>query len=707
MVMAESTQVGLIGRPLDRVDGALKVTGRATYAFEYAAQGAATYGFIVSASIAKGRVSAIDAREARLAPGVLLVLTKDNAPSQTAWGPVDLPDRFARAEPALNTDEVLYFGFPVAFVVAETFEQASAAAAMVRVQYDPLPGDYDLHAAAPFAENPGRVNGGMPADSAIGDFGSAFDNAPARIDVNYTTPYQNQAPMEPHATMASWEGDRLTLHTSAQLTTSPREGVARTLQIPAENVRIITRYIGGGFGNKLPYYIDATLAAIAARMIGRPVKVAMTRPQLFHTTTHRTASEQRVRLGADSDGRLIAFGQDALVHCARFDMYTEPVCGAARMLYAAPNRLTRHRRAKLDLPRSDSMRAPGEAIGLLALECAMDELAEALSLDPIELRLRNDTEIDPERDRPFSSRHLADALREGAARFGWDKRVAKPASVRDGRWFVGLGVASAIRGDTLQSAAARARIERGGRLTVELAMTDIGTGSYTILTQIAAETMDLPIDRVTVRLGDTRFPPTAGSGGSFGSGTSGAAVLAACRKLKAGLASGTAEAVGSVTPAEQDGAYSHAGFGAHFAEVGVDRDTGETRVRRMLGVFAAGRILNAKTARSQMIGGMTWGIGAALTEENHVDARYGSFVNQDLANYHVAVNADVGEMDVVFLHEDDPYGGPLGSKGVGELGICGAGAAIINAIHNATGARIRDFPATPDKLLATLESLDG
>ena len=409
----------------------------------------AAYGFIVSASIGKGRILAVDARDAQRAPGVLLVLTKDNAPPQTPWGPVDLPDRFARAEPALNTDEVLYFGFPVAFVVAETFEQASAAAAMVRVQYDPMPGDYDLHAAGPSAENPGRMNGGMAADSAVGDFESAFANAPVQIDANYTTPYQNQAPMEPHATMAAWEGEMLTVHTSAQLTTSPQEGLARTLNIPKENVRIVTRYVGGGFGSKLPYYVDATLAAIGARTLGRPVKVAMTRPQVFHTTTHRTASEQHVRLGADRDGRLTAYGQDALVQCARFDMFTEPVCGAARMLYAAPNRLTRHRRAKLDLPRSDSMRAPGDAIGLLALECAMDELADALSLDPIELRLRNDTQTDPEQNRPFSSRHLADALREGAARFGWDKRVAKPASVRDGRWFVGLGVASAIRGDVL------------------------------------------------------------------------------------------------------------------------------------------------------------------------------------------------------------------------------------------------------------------
>jgi xanthine dehydrogenase YagR molybdenum-binding subunit len=513
--------------------------------------------------------------------------------------------------------------------------------------------------------------------------------------------------MEPHATMAAWEGEMLTVHTSAQLTTSPQEGLARTFNIPKDNVRVITRYVGGGFGGKLPFYVDATLAAIGARMLGRPVKVALTRPQLFHITTHRSASEQRVRLGANQDGGLIAYGQDALVQCARFDIFTEPVCGAARMLYGAPNRLTRHRRAKLDLPRSDSMRAPGDAIGLLGLECAMDELADALAVDPVELRLRNDTQTDPERNRPFSSRHLAEALRLGAARFGWDKRVPRPASVRDGPWLMGLGVASAIRGDVLESATARARLETDGRLTVELAMTDIGTGTYTILSQIAAETMDLPVERVTVRLGDTRFPPTSGSGGSFGAATSGAAVLAACRKLRAGLSSGTREAEGSVTPAALDDRYSHAGFGAHFVEVGVHRDTGEVRVRRMLGVFAVGRILNAKTARSQMIGGMTWGIGSALIEENYVDPRYGSFINQDLASYHVAVNADVGAMEVVFLDETDPRGSPLGSKGIGELGICGAGAAVMNAIHNATGARIRDFPATPDKLLTALETLDG
>jgi xanthine dehydrogenase YagR molybdenum-binding subunit len=704
--MAQDNLAGPIGQPLDRVDGPLKVSGQAPYAYEYARKGQAAYGFIVSASIGKGRVTNVDVTKAERAPGVLLVVTKDNAPPQTPWGPVDLPDRFARAEPALDTDAVRYFGFPVAFVVAETFEQARDAASLVRVRYASLPGKYDLQLAAPTAQRPNELADGEVPDSAIGNFESAFDAAPLKVDVVYTTPYQHHAAMEPHASMAVWDGPMLTVYTAAQLTTSPQAGLARTFKIPKENVRIITRYVGGGFGGKLPYYTDATLAAIGAGMLRRPVKVAMTRPQVFLTTTHRSASEQHVRLGADRDGRLTAYGQDAVVQSARFDTFTEPVCGAARRLYAAPNRLTRHRRAQLDLPRSDSMRAPGDAIGLLGLECAMDELAEALALDPVELRLRNDTQVEPEGSNSFSSRHLAEALREGASRFGWNRRVAKPASVRDGQWLVGFGVASAIRGDLLRNASARARLDSDGRLMLELAMTDIGTGTYTILTQIAAEVMEMPVEHVTVRLGDTNFPPTDGSGGSWGAATSGAAVLAACRRLKAKLASGIREAEGSVTTADIARDYGHASFGAHFAEVAVDRDTGEARVRRMLSVFAAGRILNRKTARSQMIGGMTWGIGAALMEENQVDLRYGSFINQDLASYHFPVNADVGALDAVFLDEVDPHGSPLGSKGVGELGICGAGAAVINAIHNATGARIRDLPATPDKLLGVLATLD-
>jgi xanthine dehydrogenase YagR molybdenum-binding subunit len=374
--MADSRLGAPVGLPIDRVDGHLKVTGKAPYAYEYAAEGDALYGVIVPASIGKGRVAAVGVYDAETAPGVRLVLTKDNAPAQHPFGPVDLPDRFARAVPALNNDEVPYFGFPVAFVVADTLEQATAAAALVRVRYAPVRGAYDLHAAGPIAVNPGRIGSSEPADSAIGDFDNAFANAAVKIDATYTTPYQNQAPMEPNSTMAVWEGPKLTVHTAAQLTTSPQEGLARTFNIRKEDVRIITRYIGGGFGSKLPYYVEATLAAMGARLLDRPVKVAMTRPQLFHLTSHRTASEQRLRLGANSDGRLTAYGQDALVQTAAFDQYVEPVMLAARTLYAAPNRLTRHRLARLDLPRSDSMRAPGDAIGLMALECAMDELAE-------------------------------------------------------------------------------------------------------------------------------------------------------------------------------------------------------------------------------------------------------------------------------------------------------------------------------------------
>ena len=348
--MAESKRAGPIGLPLDRVDGRLKVTGRASYAYEYAAHGAALYGVIVPASIGKGRVAAVDVRDARSAPGVRLVLAKDNAPSQHPFGPVDLPDRFARAMPALNNDEVPYFGFPVAFVVADTFEQATAAAALVRVHYAPAQGNYDLHAAAATAIDPGKLGTSDPADSAIGEFDDAFATAPAKVDAAYTTPYQNQAPMEPHATMAVWDGPKLTVLTAAQLTASPQEGLARTLNIRKEDVRIITRYIGGGFGSKLPYYFEATLAAMGARMLAQPVKVAMTRPQVFHMTSHRSASNQRLRLGANPDGRLTAYGQDALVQTASFDQYVEPVMLAARTLYAAPNRLTRHRLAKLDLP---------------------------------------------------------------------------------------------------------------------------------------------------------------------------------------------------------------------------------------------------------------------------------------------------------------------------------------------------------------------
>ena len=714
---------GMVGKPLDRVDGRLKVTGGARYAYEFEQGPDATYGYVVQASIGKGRIRSIDTRIAERMPGVLLVLTHLNAPEQGTGN-------HHEAHPVLVGPDVAYFGQPVAFVVAETFEQARAAAYAVRVSYDRAPGTYALKDGIPQARAP---QGGPPADSAVGDFAQGFATAPVKLDVTYTTPLQSHAMMEPHATLAVWEGDRLTLHTSNQMLNRGQAAVARTLRIPMENVRLISPFIGGGFGSKLWVNADAILSAIAARQLGRPVKTALTRQQIFPVTTHRSDTIQRIRLGTDQNGRILAIGHDVFSGNLAGEQTFEGAAIQTRTLYAGANRLTRHRLAPLDMPVASSMRAPGEAVGLLALECAMDELAEKLNIDPIELRIRNEPTEDPERHVPYSSRHLIACFQEGARRFGWNKRQSKPGEVRDGRWLVGIGVAAATRGNPLQPSKASVRLGPDGVATVRMAMTDIGTGTYTILTQIAAEMLGLPPDQIRMELGDTAFPMAAGSGGSFGAASSGSALYDACMVLRAKLAraagmdpatarfaNGQIEAAGQSKPLsglvgasglDADGsiqpgatlkAYSQQSYGAHFAEVGVDIDSGEIRVRRMLGVFTAGRILNAKTARSQAIGGMIFGVGAALEEALSLDKRYGSYVNHDLGEYHVAVHADIPDIDAIFLPELDNESNPLKSKGVGELGICGAGAALANAIHNACGARVRDYPITLDKVLATL-----
>jgi xanthine dehydrogenase YagR molybdenum-binding subunit len=508
--------------------------------------------------------------------------------------------------------------------------------------------------------------------------------------------------------------------------------IARTLKMPLENVRLVSPYIGGGFGAKLWVNADAILAAIAARQLNRPVKTALTRQQVFHVTTHRSDTVQRVRLGTDRDGRILAIGHDVVSGNLRTEQTYEGAALQTRSLYAGANRLTRHRLVPLDIPVASSMRAPGEAVGLLALECAMDELAEKLGLDPIELRVRNEPTEDPERRVPYSSRHLIACYQEGARRFGWDKRNPKPGQVRDGRWLVGMGVAAATRGNPLLPSKANVRLGPDGFAIVRMAMTDIGTGSYTILTQIAAEMLGLQPDRIRMELGDTSFPQASGSGGSFGAASSGSALFEACNTLRtklariAGVDPNTAQfadghvvaagkakplfdlvgagldADGEIRPGSTLRDFSQQSYGANFAEVGVDADTGEVRLRRMLGVFTAGRILNEKTARSQAIGGMIFGVGAALEEAMILDPRFGYFVNHDLAEYHVPVHADVPDVDAIFLPELDDKSNPLKSKGVGELGICGAGASLANAIYNACGARVRDFPITLDKLLPVL-----
>jgi xanthine dehydrogenase YagR molybdenum-binding subunit len=505
--------------------------------------------------------------------------------------------------------------------------------------------------------------------------------------------------------------------------------VSATLLLPKDKIRLVSRYIGGGFGAKLQVEPDAILAAMAARMLNRPVKLALTRQQVFAATTHRSDTIQRLRLAADHDGTLQAVAHESWSDNTPGQDDFEAAAMATRNIYATPALLTAHRLATLDLPISASMRAPGEAVGLLALECAMDELAVALGMDPIALRIKNEPPTDPQNGKPFSTRTLVPCMQIGAELFGWNKRNPRPGSMRDGEWLVGMGMSAAIRGNPMLPAKASASLGRNGILTIRTSMTDVGTGSYTILGQIAADLLGLPIDKVRVELGDTDFPAAPGSGGSFGANSAGSAVYDACMNLRAallqkaglnpdnavfadgavsadgqtvrldGLVGDGLSADGAATPGNSRQAFIQQSYGAHFAEVGVSEVTGEIRLRRMLGVFTAGRILNAKTARSQAIGGMTFGVGAALMEAIVVDKRDGWFVNNNLAEYHVAANADIPAIDAVFLPETDDRSSAMKSKGLGELGICGAGAAVANAVYNATSIRIRDYPLTLDKVL--------
>jgi xanthine dehydrogenase YagR molybdenum-binding subunit len=731
---------GVFGKPVDRYEGPLKVTGTAPYAYEVEPPAPAAYGVMIEAAIARGRITGVDIADAQAQPGVRLVWTHANAPAQAPKGTKKHPRSTAASRPALEDDRVAHFGQIVGFVVADTLEQAAGAAHLVRLTYAEDAQVSDFQASLGGATDPPGEE-----DVEIGAFGAGFAASPVTLDETWTTPIQNHIQMEPCASTAWWEGDICVVHTSVQMVKPAQHGLAETLGIDRDAVRLLTRYIGGGFGGKGQTYDDLTLAALAARELGQPVKVAFTRRQMMHGTIHRPATVQRVRLGAEPDGRLNAMSIVTWTHCHRDGQFTEHASNFARSLYAAPNRLTGHRLVKLDLPGAGPMRAPGEASGTLGLECAMDELAERLGLDPIELRIRNEPEVDPETGKPFSMRQLVRCMTEGAAQFGWDRRNPTPGRVRDGRWLVGVGMAAAIRGNFLLPAKCSFSVDADGVITVRQGMTDIGTGTYTVLAQIAAETLGVPLDRVRVEIGDSELPPAPGSGGQFGAATAGSAALDAGMNLRKALAElavndpasplhgAAAEAVGfhdgliavenrsetlvdlvrrsapqgltvegEIRPAADARNWSQHTYGAHFCEVGVDPVTGETRVRRMLGVFAAGRIVNAKTARSQLTGGMIWGVASAIHEGNAVDPRYGSLINQDLAQYMVTVQADLGELDAIMLDEVDDKANPLGIKGVGELGNSGAGAAVANAIYNACGVRVRDYPITPDKLLPGL-----
>ncbi len=739
----------VVGRPVDRIDGRLKVTGAARYAFEHAnlARGdAPAYGVILGAGIPKGRIAALDTVRAEAAPGVLKILTHRNMISQPAFGPPmppAVPDVFTRARPMLAGDDILYYDQPVALVIATTIEAARGAAALIDIRYTQEPGFYDPLAANAEHYKPTRINAGFAPDTSHGDPDAAIASAPITLDQTYRLPYEIHAPMEPHATLAQWDGDRLTLQTSTQTIANIQSGVAATLAMPRENIRVISRYVGGGFGSKLIPHADAVLAAIAARMLQSPVKVVFTRQQMFANAGHRPAMAQRIRLAADGDGKLTALVHDVIAATSRFEEFAEQSAVVSRSFYASQTRRTTHRLVRVDTNRGEWMRAPGEASGLLALECAMDEMAEKLKLDPIDFRIRNEPDRDPETGAPFSSRNLIACMREGARRFGWASRSAVPGTRREGRKLIGMGMAGAMRPNYIGPTQARVAIDSKGKVTVQTDMTDIGTGTYTILAQIAAERLGVPLAAVTVELGDSNLPRSPGSGGSWGAASSGTAVhhacLALCQKIAEAASTHDAsplrgtnaahatferasvrfgdrstpladlitqtspdgfEATGAAARGETYKTFSQHAYGAHFAEAAVDIDTGEVRLRRMLSVFAAGKILNPKTARSQMIGGMIWGIGSALTEAAMLDPRYGHFVNHDLAEYQVPVHADIMDIDAIFLDEDDDKGNPLGIKGIGELGNCGANAAVVNAVYNACGVRVRELPVTLDKVLA-------
>ena len=718
-------QMKVVGKPLDRIDGPLKTTGTAPYAYEqHAAAPNAAYGYVIGAAVAKGRIVSIDTAAARRAPGVIAVVTYENA-GKLGKG------NFNTAH-LLAGPEVQHYHQAVGVVVAETFEQARAASSLVKVEYAKASGSYDLAAAMNAAVTPKTGD----AESKVGDFDGAFASAPVKLDVTYTTPDQSHAMMEPHASIASWDGDKVTVWTSNQMIDWGKQDLAKTLGIPASNVRLVSPYIGGGFGGKLFLRAEAVLAALGARAAKRPVKVALQRALMINNTTHRPATIQRIRIGATREGRISAIAHESWSG----DLPgggPETAVQQTRLLYAGANRLTRLQLATLDLPEGNAMRAPGEAPGMMALEVAIDEMAEKLKMDPVTFRVVNDTTVDPEKaGRKFSQRRYVQCLRQGAERFGWDKRKAQPGQVRDGQWLIGMGVASAFRNNMNLKSAARVRLETDGKVTVETDMTDIGTGSYTIIAQTAAEMLGVGVDRINVRLGDSSYPVSAGSGGQWGANSSTAGVYAACVKLreqiaqKAGLDAAKAEfsdgvvraggrsvpltevASGGAIVAEDTMEYGdlekkvqQSTFGAHFVEVAVDVATAEVRVRRMLSVCAAGRILNPKSARSQVIGAMTMGVGGALMEHLAVDKRHGFFVNHDLASYEVPVHADIPHQEVIFIDETDPTTSPMKAKGVGELGLCGVGAAVANAIYNATGVRVRDYPVTLDKMLEQMPAL--
>jgi xanthine dehydrogenase YagR molybdenum-binding subunit len=734
-----------IGKEMSRVDGVAKVTGKAKYAAEFRAPNLA-YGFVVLGSIAKGSIKSIDTTEAERAGGVVRIFTHLNTPKFGPKPPVEeAPPRGTRPEEdksfrALQSDRIVFNAQPVALVVAETYEQARFAARLVKVTYNAEKHVTDTEAVRGSARIPPRT-----PDVRRGNPEEAMRNAPVKVEAEYRIPIEHHNPMEPHAAVAVWQGDKLTIFDKTQNVYGVREHLAASFGVPPENVNVVSPFVGGAFGASLrPNYYPA-LTAMAARELKRPVKLVYTRTQMFTGHGYRPYTIQKIALGADASGKLSSMIHEAVHNTSSFEVFNDGTTNFTRQVYACPNLYAPVKVADTDLNTPTWMRAPGAVSGMFALECAMDELAYSLKIDPLELRLINYAELDPESGKPWSSKALRECYRVGAEKFGWSKRKFEPRSMRDGRLLVGWGTATGVWGAFQREASAMITLRADGTAHVASATSDIGPGTYTVMTMIAAEYLGLPAERVQFELGDTKFPRAPSQGGSqttssVGSAVMGAAlavgakVLSLARKdassplsgaigadvemldgrlqLKAdpsrfvdiaevmrrnGLTEITETYTSRPSPERQN--YASLAHGAQFIEVKVDPDLGTVRVTRAIEVSACGKIINPKASHSQEIGGIVWGIGMALTEATEIDHRFGRIMNPNLQHYHVPVNADIHQISTEFIEEDDRIVNPLGVKGMGELGMVGIPAAIANAVFHATGRRVRELPITPDKLL--------
>jgi xanthine dehydrogenase YagR molybdenum-binding subunit len=713
----------LIGQPLARIDGRFKVIGRATYAAEFARPKLA-YGVLIQSAIANGRVVKIDLAAAKSAPGVIGILTRENGPDFKPY-----PDDWSKAgapgesRVPLQDDQIYYVGQHLGVVVAESFEQATHAASLVRITYAAQPPIMTINdaRAQKNADYTEKFAGRESLQVKRGDIDAALASAEHKIDVVYSTPIENHNPIETYSTTAEWEApNRLLLHEATRGIKQLQRIVSNAFGLPQESIRIVCPFVGGAFGSKGFQWSHTLLAAAAAKLVQRPVKLTLTRPQMFDSAGQRARTEQKFTIGVGSDGKLVALRHATTTHSSPTHEYTEACGNMSRMLYACPNVEVSHRVVRLNLTTPCPMRAPGEAPGVFALECAVDELAHEIGVDPVEFRLRNYAEIDEYEKRPWSSKKLRECYQRGAEKFGWSKRNKTPgAMLAPDRSQIGFGMATAIYPAGQGKAGATAILNRDGTVTLKSATHEIGTGTYTAMSQFAADTLGLPIEKIRFELGDSQFPYAPNNGGSWLTATVAPAVMGACRELKNkvfGIAGSWPEApqldnlfaefgaeqlqvtFNSEPNKEERDKFSFFSYGAVFVEVHVDL-FGQARVRRAVSVYDMGRMINPRLARSQIMGGQLFGFGMALMEATIPDENTGRILNQNLADYHVVVHADMPEFDIDFINEPDPHMPDLGARGIGEIGVVGAPAAVANAIFNATGKRVRDLPITPDKLI--------